>query len=98
MGSHSPRRQFLTSGAALAGFVMGAIRSVRGQTAAPRHLPEMSSPTVSPPDSTRRYGKAPGPRSRHRRYGAHDSASGSGRDHTPSGLHFLMDHVAATRR
>ena len=37
MGSHSSpnRRRFLTSGGALAAFVMGAIRSVRGQTAAP---------------------------------------------------------------
>ena len=37
MGSHSGsnRRRFLTSGGALAAFVMGAIRSVRGQTATP---------------------------------------------------------------
>ena len=37
MGSHSGpnRRRFLTSGGALAAFVMSAIKSVRGQTAAP---------------------------------------------------------------
>ena len=90
--SHSGRRQFLTSGA-LASFVMGAVRSLRGQTAAPeappkdnlaygQHLP------VRPHDT-----QGPG-----RGSAITDTALMTPLQDldgiiTPSGLHFLMDHV-----
>ena len=40
MGSHSQRRKFLASGVGLAGLVMGAVRSLRGQTATPAAPPK----------------------------------------------------------
>jgi len=62
MGSHSHfrRRTFLTSGVGLAGFVMGAVRSLWGQTAAPAARPKdiLAYGQPSPFDNTIR--KAPG--------------------------------------
>jgi sulfane dehydrogenase subunit SoxC len=97
MGSHSGpnRRRFLTSGGALAAFVMGAIKSVRGQTAAP--------PPYEP-QGLLAYGQ-PSKFAGHivRRTTARPSAitdtSLMTPLHeldgiiTPSGLHFLMDHT-----
>jgi len=90
--SHSGRRQFLTGGA-LAGFVMGAIRSVRGQTAAPEARPKdnLAYGQTSRFDNTIR--RAP-PRGS----AITDTALMTPLQDldgiiTPSGLHFLMDHV-----
>ena len=90
--SHSGRRQFLTSGA-LAGFVMGAVRSVRGQTAAPEARPKdnLAYGQTSRFDNTIR--RAP-PRGS----AITDTALMTPLQDldgiiTPSGLHFLMDHV-----
>ncbi len=90
--SHSGRRQFLTSGA-LAGFVMGAVRSVRGQTAAPdaRSKDNLAYGQTSRFDNTIR--RAPG-----RGSAITDTALMTPLQDldgiiTPSGLHFLMDHV-----
>jgi sulfane dehydrogenase subunit SoxC len=94
--SHSKRRQFLTGGVGLAGLVMGAVRSLRGQTAAPaapearpRDLLAYGQP--SPFDNTVR--RAPG-----RATSVADTALMTPLQDldgiiTPSGLHFLMDHV-----
>jgi sulfane dehydrogenase subunit SoxC len=95
MGSHSHpgRRQFLTGGAALASFVMGAIRSVRGQTATPeaRSKDLLAYGQPSRFDNTIR--RAPG-----RGSAITDTALMTPLQDvdgiiTPSGLHFLMDHV-----
>ena len=90
--SHSGRRQFLTSGA-LAGFVMGAVRSLRGQTAAPdaRLKDALAYGQTSRFDNTIR--RAP-PRGS----AITDTALMTPLQDldgiiTPSGLHFLMDHV-----
>jgi sulfane dehydrogenase subunit SoxC len=90
--SHSGRRQFLTSGA-LAGFVMGAVRSVRGQTASPeaRAKDNLAYGQTSRFDNTIR--RAP-PRGS----AITDTALMTPLQDldgiiTPSGLHFLMDHV-----
>ncbi len=94
--SHSRRRQFLTGGVGLAGLVVGAVRSLRGQTAAPaapqappRDLLAYGQP--SPFDNTIR--RAPG-----RATSVADTALMTPLQDldgiiTPSGLHFLMDHV-----
>jgi len=95
MGSHthSNRRRFLMSGTALASFVMGAVRSVRGQTPAPQEAPRdnLAYGQPSPFDATIR--KAPG-----RPTAIVDTALMTPLQDldgiiTPSGLHFLMDHV-----
>jgi sulfane dehydrogenase subunit SoxC len=95
MGSHSHpgRRQFLTGGAALASFVMGAFRSVRGQTATPeaRSKDLLAYGQPSRFDNTIR--RAPG-----RGSPITDTALTTPLQDldgiiTPSGLHFLMDHV-----
>ena len=94
--SHSRRRQFLTGGVGLAGLVMGAVRSLRGQTAAPA-APEARPKDLlaygqpSPFDDTIR--RAPG-----RATSVADTALMTPLQDldgiiTPSGLHFLMDHV-----
>ena len=91
--SHSNRRRFLMSGAALSSFVMGAVRSVRGQTPAPAASPRdnLAYGQPSPFDTTIR--KAPG-----RPTAIVDTALMTPLQDldgiiTPSGLHFLMDHV-----
>ena len=99
MGSHSHskrRRFFVTGGVGLAGLVMGAVRSLRGQTTAPaapeapaRDLLAYGQP--SPFDNTIR--RAPG-----RATSIADTALMTPLQDldgiiTPSGLHFLMDHV-----
>jgi sulfane dehydrogenase subunit SoxC len=91
--SHSDRRQFLTGGAALAAFVMGAVRSVRGQTAAPQAPPKDALAYGQPSrfDSTIR--RAPGPRSAFSDTALMTPLQDLDGIITPSGLHFLMDHV-----
>ena len=91
--SHSGRRQFLTSGGALAAFVTGAIRSVRGQTAAPEARPKdnLAYGQLSRFDNTIR-------RTTGRASAINDTALMTPLQDldgiiTPSGLHFLMDHV-----
>ena len=93
--SHSNRRRFLTGGAALASFVMGAVRSVRGQTpAAPeaRAKDNLAYGQPSPFDNTIRKDPRPG------HAPITDTALMTPLQDldgiiTPSGLHFLMDHV-----
>jgi sulfane dehydrogenase subunit SoxC len=91
--SHSDRRRFLKGGAALVSFVMGAVRSVRGQTPAPQALPKDNLAYGQPSrfDNTirRTLGQATA---------ITDNALTTPLQDldgiiTPSGLHFLMDHV-----
>jgi sulfane dehydrogenase subunit SoxC len=91
--SHSGRRQFLTSGAALASFVMGAVRSVRGQTAAPEARPKdnLAYGQTSPFDNTIR--RAPAQTSTLTDTALMTPLQDLDGIITPSGLHFLMDHV-----
>ena len=91
--SHSGRRQFLTSGAALASFVMGAVRSVRGQTAAPEARPKdnLAYGQPSPFDNTIR--RAPAQTSVLTDTALMTPLQDLDGIITPSGLHFLMDHV-----
>jgi sulfane dehydrogenase subunit SoxC len=91
--SHSGRRQFLTSGAALASFVMGAVRSVRGQTAAPQARPKdnLAYGQTSPFDNTIR--RAPAQTSTLTDTALMTPLQDLDGIITPSGLHFLMDHV-----
>jgi sulfane dehydrogenase subunit SoxC len=91
--SHSGRRQFLTGGAALASFVMGAVRSVRGQTAAPEARPKdnLAYGQPSPFDNTIR--KAPAQTSVLTDTALMTPLQDLDGIITPSGLHFLMDHV-----
>src|SRR5881409_2704377 len=93
MASHSDRRRFLTRGGALVSFVMGAVRSVRGQTPAPQALSKdsLACGQPSPFDNTirRTLGQATA---------ISDTAVTTPLQDldgviTPSGLHFLMDHV-----
>ena len=92
--SHSRRRWFLTSGVGLAGLVMGAVRSLRGQTPAPAAPPAkdlLAYGQPSPLDTTIR--RAPGQPT-----AINDTALMTPLQDldgiiTPSGLHFLMDHV-----
>src|SRR4030095_2391245 len=84
--------QFLTSGA-LAGIVMGAVRSVRGQTGVPEARPKdnLAYGQTSRVDNTIR--RAP-PRGS----AITDTALMTPLQDldgiiTPSGLHFLMDHI-----
>ena len=91
--SHSRRRQFLTGGIGLAGVVAGAVRSLRGQTAAPEARPKdaLAYGQPSPFDNTIR--RTPG-----RATSVADTALMTPLQDldgiiTPSGLHFLMDHV-----
>jgi sulfane dehydrogenase subunit SoxC len=95
MGSHSlsKRRQFLAGGVGLAGVVAGAVRSLRGQTAAPAARPKdtLAYGEPSPFDTTIR--RAPGQPT-----AINDTALMTPLQDldgiiTPSGLHFLMDHV-----
>ena len=91
--SHSGRRQFLTSGAALASFVMGAVRSVRGQTPAPEARPKdnLAYGQPSPFDNTIR--RAPAQTSVLTDTALMTPLQDLDGIITPSGLHFLMDHV-----
>ena len=91
--SHSGRRQFLTSGAALASFVMGTVRSVRGQTAAPEARPKdnLAYGQPSPFDNTIR--RAPAQTSVLTDTALMTPLQDLDGIITPSGLHFLMDHV-----
>ena len=90
--SHSGRRQFLTGGA-VAGFVAAAVRSVRGQTAAPEARPKDNLAYGQPSrfDNTIR-------RTTGRASAINDTALMTPLQDldgviTPSSLHFLMDHV-----
>ncbi|MBI2188916.1 MAG: molybdopterin-dependent oxidoreductase [Acidobacteria bacterium] len=97
MGSHpgSGRRRFLTSGGALAAFVMGAVRSLRGQTAAPppyepQGLLAYGQPSKFTGHILRRTTQRP--------TAITDTALMTPLHEldgiiTPSGLHFLMDHT-----
>ena len=96
MGSHSPsrRRQFLTGGVGLAGLVMAGVRSLRGQTAAPpqaapKDLLAYGQP--SPFDNTIR--RAPGAGTALADTALMTPLQDLDGIITPSGLHFLMDHV-----
>jgi len=91
--SHSGRRRFLTRGGALVSFVMGAVRSVRGQTPAPEGIAKDNLAYGQPSkfDNTirRTLGQATA---------ISDTALTTPLQDldgiiTPSGLHFLMDHV-----
>ncbi len=95
MGSHchSDRRQFLTKGTALAGFVMGAVRSVRGQTAAPEARAKDNLAYGQPSRFDNIIRRTTG-----RATAISDTALMTPLQDldgiiTPSGLHFLMDHV-----
>src|SRR5512134_2116534 len=101
MGSHrhSDRRQFLTESAALAGLAVGAVQPVDAQSATPG--------SVQPAEARLKENLAYGQRSRfdntaRRALGAGtpitDTALSTPLQDldgiiTPSGLHFLMDHV-----
>ena len=95
MGSHSqsPRRQFLASGAALVGYVMGTVRSLRGQTATPeaRSKDLLAYGQPSRFDDTVR--RPPGPRGPITDTALMTPLQDLDGIITPSGLHFLMDHV-----
>ena len=92
--SHAGRRRFLTSGAALVAYVMGAIRSVRGQTAAPPYEPQgllaYGQPSKFASNVVRRTTVQP--------TAITDTALMTPLQDldgiiTPSGVHFLMDHT-----
>src|SRR6266700_2248422 len=91
--SHSDRRRFLKRGGALASFLMGAVRSVRGQTPAPEAIlkDDLTYGQPSRFDNTIR-------RTTGRATAISDTALMTPLQDldgiiTPSGLHFLMDHV-----
>ena len=93
MGSHSDRRRFLKRGGALASFVIGTVRSLRGQTPAREAVlkDNLAYGQPSPFDNTirRTLGQATA---------ISDTALTTPLQDldgiiTPSGLHFLMDHV-----
>ena len=91
--SHSDRRRFLLGGAGLASLVTGAVRSVRGQTPAPEARPKDNLAHGKSPGSTDIIRRAP-PRGS----AVTDTALMTPLQDldgiiTPSGLHFLMDHV-----
>ena len=97
MGSHSGpnRRRFLTSGGALAAFVMGAIKSVRGQTAAPppyepQGLLAYGQPSKFTGHIVRRTTARPSAITDTSLMTPLQELDGI---ITPSGLHFLMDHT-----
>ena len=90
----SKRRQFLTSGVGLAALVMGAVRSLRGQTAAPpaarpKDLLAYGQPSLL--DNTIR--RAPGAPTALADTALMTPLQDLDGIITPSGLHFLMDHV-----
>jgi sulfane dehydrogenase subunit SoxC len=91
--SRSDRRRFLKGGAALVSFVMGAVRSVRGQMPAPQAPPKDNLTYGQPSrfDNTIR-------RTLGQLTAVTDNALTTPLQDldgiiTPSGLHFLMDHV-----
>src|SRR6059036_1344184 len=93
MASHSDRRRFLKRGGALASFVIGTVRSLRGQTPAREAIlkDNLAYGQPSPFDNTirRTLGQATA---------ISDTALMTPLQDldgiiTPSGLHFLMDHV-----
>src|SRR5213594_1714159 len=93
MASHSDRRRFLKRGGALASFVIGTVRSLRGQTPAPEAPPKDNLAYGQPSrfDNTIR-------RTTGRATAISDTALMTPLQDldgiiTPSGLHFLMDHV-----
>jgi sulfane dehydrogenase subunit SoxC len=95
--SHSARRRFLASSAALVGSVMGAVRSASGQTAAP------AAPATPSREALLAYGQrsrfdttvrlTPGPGSPITDTALMTPLQDLDGIITPSGLHFLMDHV-----
>ncbi len=91
--SHSDRRRFLKYGGAMASFVMGAVRSVRGQTPAPEAPPKDNLAYGQPSRFDNTIRKTTG-----RATAISDTALMTPLQDldgiiTPSGLHFLMDHV-----
>jgi len=91
--SHSRRRQFLTGGVGLAGLVVGAVRSLRGQTVAPTAPAKdtLAYGQPSPLDTTIR--RAPGQGTAIADTALMTPLQDLDGIITPSGLHFLMDHV-----
>ena len=94
MGSHrhSDRRQFLTEGAALASLAVGAVQSAGAQT----------PPSATPPKDTLAYGQPSRFENAVRRPRSGSAIADTALTTplqdldgiiTPSGLHFLMDHV-----
>ncbi|MGH9256012.1 MAG: molybdopterin-dependent oxidoreductase, partial [Vicinamibacterales bacterium] len=93
--SHSGRRRFLTSGGALAGFVMSAVRSVRGQTATPPPYEPQGLLAYGQPS---KFASSVVRRTTARPTAITDTALMTPLQDldgiiTPSGLHFLMDHT-----
>src|SRR6266699_2757358 len=93
MASHSDRRRFLKRGGALASFVIGTVRSLRGQTPAREVIlkDNLAYGQPSPFDNTMR-------RTLGQATAISDTALTTPLQDldgiiTPSGLHFLMDHV-----
>ena len=95
MASHTrtDRRRFLTSGAALAGYVTGAVRSGRGQTAAPEAPPGDNLAYGRPSRFANAIRRARGQASTIRDTALTTPLQDLDGIITPSGLHFLMDHV-----
>ena len=95
MGSHTHprRRQFLTGGVGLAGLVMAGVRSLRGQTTAPQAAAKdlLAYGQPSPLDNTIR--RAPGAPTALADTALMTPLQDLDGIITPSGLHFLMDHV-----
>ena len=93
--SHSDRRRFLLGGAGLASFVTGAVRSVRGQAPAPDARPKDNLAYGQPSRFDTTIRRTTGQAS-----AINDTALMTPLQDldgiiTPSGLHFLMDHVNA---
>src|SRR5207247_7198541 len=93
MASHSDRRRFLKRGGALASFVIGTDTSLRGQTPAREAIlkDSLAYAQPSPFDNTIR-------RTLDQATAISDTALTTPLQDldgiiTPSGLHFLMDHV-----
>jgi len=91
--SHSRRRQFLTSGVGLTGLVLAGVRSLRGQTAAAQTPAKdlLAYGQPSPLDNTIR--RAPGAPTALADTALMTPLQDLDGIITPSGLHFLMDHV-----
>ena len=91
--SHSRRRWFLTSGVGLAGLVMAGVRSLRGQTPAPAAPPKDLLAYGQPSRFDNTIRRAPGVGTAITDTALMTPIQDLDGIITPSGLHFLMDHV-----